>query len=587
METSRPNTPGSHSGATAVGLLTQNPDPPRWKFAGPWFWALLLAYVAYALGFIFRSSVVLSGKRYFLLLDDAMISMTYARNIAAGAGPVWFPGYEAVQGFSNPLWTLYMAAWHLVPIAPELRALPVQLTGVVVLVALLFVVREIARMVAAELPGVPAGPISLFSVLLTAFYLPLNEWTLRGMEVGVIALGIAAAAFGALRTAAGRADFRWWVFPLLGLLTGVRLDAALAGMVIVGWLAWALPARRASTLLFGLGSIGLCIAAQLLLSRHFFGDPLPNTYYLKISGVPLGRRVVWGAYVLYCFLAGLGLWLWVPIGVLGWTMRAKSLLLLLLLFAGQAAYSVYVGGDSWEWWGGANRFIAVAMPGLFVAIAASLVWIAARTGALGSASTTGPRASFARSGVVAALGFLTLLQVNSYEFARTSSIFIALLGQQPHELDTHEQSLRAALILQKNSAPTARIAVAQAGVLPYFSERPCIDLLGKCDRFIAKGPNTPPANPPFVFLQNAPLPYCWPGHTKFNYTYSLREPMPDLVQLWSDMGPVEELLRRNYVTVTLGGTKYLLLRNTTAIRLRSPGTGGPPAAEPGPAASSP
>ena len=43
------------------------------------------------------------------LFDDAMISMRYARNLAEGHGLVFNAG-EYVQGFSNPLMTLLMAA---------------------------------------------------------------------------------------------------------------------------------------------------------------------------------------------------------------------------------------------------------------------------------------------------------------------------------------------------------------------------------------------------------------------------------------------------------------------------------------------
>ena len=35
--------------------------------------------------------------------DDSWISVRYAENLAAGAGPVWNPGGPRVEGFSNPL----------------------------------------------------------------------------------------------------------------------------------------------------------------------------------------------------------------------------------------------------------------------------------------------------------------------------------------------------------------------------------------------------------------------------------------------------------------------------------------------------
>ncbi len=87
---------------------------------------LLLSYAVYAAAFIYHTSFRVGGERYFCLFDDAMISMRYARNLAEGHGLVWNPGGERVQGFTAPLWTLYMSLWHLLPIPERLMSLPIQ-----------------------------------------------------------------------------------------------------------------------------------------------------------------------------------------------------------------------------------------------------------------------------------------------------------------------------------------------------------------------------------------------------------------------------------------------------------------------------
>ena len=46
------------------------------------------------------------------------------------------------------------------------------------------------------------------------------------------------------------------------------------------------------------------------------------------------------------------------------------------MLAVQVLYSVYVGGDAWEYWGGSNRYICIAMPGLFVLLSYALFWSA-------------------------------------------------------------------------------------------------------------------------------------------------------------------------------------------------------------------
>src|SRR5436305_1204757 len=81
------------------------------------FRLIVVGFVVYAGLFIYRTSFVVRGERYFSLFDDAMISMRYARNLAHGYGLVWNPGGERVEGFTNPLWVVYMAAIHVLPLA--------------------------------------------------------------------------------------------------------------------------------------------------------------------------------------------------------------------------------------------------------------------------------------------------------------------------------------------------------------------------------------------------------------------------------------------------------------------------------------
>jgi len=89
--------------------------------------AIVLAAVYYGV-FIFKTSFLLNGERYFCLYDDAMISMRYAKNLAQGFGLVWNPGGERVEGFTNPLWVLFMAGLHLLPVPAAKMSLLVQIS---------------------------------------------------------------------------------------------------------------------------------------------------------------------------------------------------------------------------------------------------------------------------------------------------------------------------------------------------------------------------------------------------------------------------------------------------------------------------
>ena len=142
-------------------------------------WSPILAVIAvfgiYSGIFISRTSFVIDGQRYFSLFDDPMISMRYAKNLAAGAGPVWNPGGDPVEGFSNPLWVGVMAMVHVLPLPLSETSLAVQVLSGLLLAANLVLVGMLAR----ELSG-GKGLVAFVAVALTAFYYPLNNWALLG-----------------------------------------------------------------------------------------------------------------------------------------------------------------------------------------------------------------------------------------------------------------------------------------------------------------------------------------------------------------------------------------------------------------------
>ena len=128
---------------------------------------ILAGFAWYAANYIRATSFVVNGQRYFVLFDDAMVSMRYAWNLAHGFGAVWNPG-EYVEGYTNPLWMLYMAFWHLFPISTSSISLVIQVSGAVFLGLNLLVIYKIVKHLSDE-------TLALFAALvLTAFYGPLG-----------------------------------------------------------------------------------------------------------------------------------------------------------------------------------------------------------------------------------------------------------------------------------------------------------------------------------------------------------------------------------------------------------------------------
>lgn len=313
--------------------------------------------------FILRTAFEIDGQLYFTLRDDAMVSMRYARNLAEGHGLLWNPGGEPVEGYTNFLWVLWMAILHLMPVAEAKLSLLVSLTGAVLLLANAWVVWEIATRISSR----TAATIAL---VLTAFYYPLIYWTLRGMEVGLLTLLINLALLQAVRWRRGESNASLsFVAVLLSLSVLTRPDAVVpAGVVAVGLISMAPEGRRLKCFVTLMGAVGLTLAAHTAFRLLYYGDPLPNTYYLKITGVTLAERLGRGVEVLVPILKQ---HLLVPIVVALYSLRRirePQVGILWAMFLALVFYSIYVGGDAWEYFGFANRYIAVGMPALLILV---------------------------------------------------------------------------------------------------------------------------------------------------------------------------------------------------------------------------
>ncbi len=332
------------------------------------FFLLVAAFSIYGLIFIYTTSFVVRGVRYFSLFDDAMISLRYAKNLVDGYGLVWNPGGPRVEGFTNPLWVLFMAFWHLFPISASKISLTIQLSALALLVSNLFAVRRISLFVSGG-----SNAVSLVAVALTAFYLPLNNWSLQGMEVAALTPLVSYAAWLGLRCLA-TSKFTPMLYLLLGVGTLIRMDMMVVLVGVTLFLAVADKQNRGLHIACGLGALLLFGGAQTILRLAYYGDWLPNTYYVKLDGSSLLMRLARGLYVLGWFVASMSLvvflWTFVSVAI----RRDRYLLFLATLFFCQVAYSVYVGGDAWEWWGGSNRYISIVMP-LFLILLAYSLWL--------------------------------------------------------------------------------------------------------------------------------------------------------------------------------------------------------------------
>jgi hypothetical protein len=453
----------------------------------PWRYLAIGIVAALALWAIVANSLVVNGTRYFWLDDDLMISMRYARNLAAGHGPVWNPG-ERVEGYTNPLWMVAMAAVHLVQVADAKTSLVIRLVNLALMGWVLILAERLLRRFVPD-PGL-ALPALLVPL---ALCYDLLYWGLHGFETTLLTAVFLLFVTRVLEEEEAGPSTTTWL--LLGLLPLIRSDAH--ALFAAGALFAAAVARDRGKALRGVATAAIAPLAHLLFRYTYYGEILPNTYYLKVAGNPLGVRLRAGASYLAYF--GVFYWMYVLLSGIGaWASgkSAKRALLLSLLLP--IASTWWVGGDMYF----GARFLAPIVPVLMVlALVAVRDLCAERNPAERALTASLVLSSFIGTGFLLVLG--------------SGFSLIRLDNGGP------AQSLVTALAIARNTGPDAKIAVHAAGMVPYFSRRPAIDVLGKTDPVVAHLPAMGPEI----------------GHNKLDPAHSLGRLAPDLVvMLWLPPG---------------------------------------------------
>ncbi|HSS47947.1 MAG TPA: hypothetical protein VLX28_03275 [Thermoanaerobaculia bacterium] len=503
-------------------MTTDEPDssPSR----RPWgLWALLLLLAVWGGWLIYRTSFVLDGRRFFCLFDDAMISMTYARNLIYGHGLNWARWGEPVEGFTHPLWTFLMIPVNALPLPPRTMSLPVQLLSLLCLGGTVVVVRRLVLDHFSE----PQACHWLPAAVLTAFYYPLAYWSLVGMESGLQALLTALAVLLSLAAVHSGRDRHlplWLVCTAAFLL---RMDMLLLVVAVQVYLlvrGGLRPAGRRSWL----GGLAVFVGVSLaygLFRWFYFHDVLPNTYYLKLHGIPLVVRLLRGLALMAMFLrAHLVLVLVAGLGTAATLARRRRLALPAAVVALYFAYSVYVGGDVWEKDINvrANRFVVFVMPLLFVLLNALLnqalaAWRRDREGS-----------EAAQRFAIAALTAAALLSADGLWFEEKADDNWAnlLATQRPPLVESQRLVVWQTLFFRKLLKAQATVATAWAGIPAYFTSYRMIDILGYNDRVIAR---RNPIHP----IDEDNYESFTPGHDKYDEIRLLEEQRPDgFFQIW-------------------------------------------------------
>jgi len=497
------------------------------------------------------------GSRRFTLFDDAMISMDYGRTLAKTGELVWFPGAPRVQGFTNPLWTLWMAFVHLIGFEGSSAALIISLTGILLILASSWIIFDLVHTHSV-------GNNHLIAVLSAGslpFLYPLTYWTLRGMEVGALTffcLLLLRATVNHIRDGRVRISFSMILPIVLGIAT--RFDFAIFCVVaIAALLLWG-PAYTKMRLVALYGAIIVATAASVCLAQKvYWGSWLPNTYHLKMDGVSPIDRISRGlassakTSVLFAIIA-----IAVCSQLRSTEFHRRVVLIASAMFVAMAAYAVYIGGDAWE---GEmlNRFYATIVPLVPLIVGLSfntlrkratpaVISVALVLTTVGAGVTVNPFGfSEKHFYIVAAVSILSALIIfvlsfiprDGYVAGAIVAAICLIAGAYPMAQQQKNSDLllsrtnlfvtESVETMRDTTEAEARIATIWAGVPAYYSNRTMLDLLGKNDTFIAA---------------SAPHGAFFPGHNKWDYNYSIGELQPDVIFQIFDRGLEKDLHQR-------------------------------------------
>lgn len=544
------------------------------KLANYYKYLVLIPGVLFGLFFIFKTGVTSSLSKQFTLSDDVMISMTYAKTLAESGTFVWYESSPRVQGYTNFLWTIFLTLIHLFNLSGSLNALFVSLSNLILLILCAITVIEILHKINPDKKNQ-----NLFFGSLILIQYPLIFWSYRGFEIPLFLLCLMLLLNNFLKIESEtnisnikKYIIRNTIFSIIGFLT--RLDFLIPLAVMNILFLFRNFKNKDIFKIFFISNVFsfLTFVSLLLFQKNYYGSFLPNTYYLKVGGFSLLEKIPRGIFSTGKILPLIFL-IYFMIIFCSKKIRSKyEYRLISYTFISLVFYNIYVGGDAWEVYGFANRFLSISIPFIFflVVFADEFNLGKLKKFQVFFLSLSFYLIIFTLNSTVNPLNFnfmeirtphllywllLTILLFLSYLNKNVNYVFGILItivlslepmtyfiNNNAHILKTEYLNTEIGKELQLITTENAKVGVFWAGSIAYYSEREMIDFLGKSDNFVGRiNPKRNLNNKNYNFND------FHPGHNKWDFQYSIGELKPDIIlREWPDENFDLEIKKNNY-----------------------------------------
>ncbi len=449
--------------------------------------------------------LLLHARVYFdYTSDDAYISFRYARNLADGVGLVWNPG-EHVEGYSNFLWVMILAGAHKLgaDIVVSGRWL-----GFAFAVAAGLGTYALSRDLLDGAPGRLAG---VAAAMLLAACGTWALWSTAGLENSLMGMLVLAGVLLHIREQDGAS------LPASGVVWAAvamtRPDGLVffgvsalfkAGEALVRVRGGATSAREAVRLAAWLAGFAAVFVPYFAWRYSTYGWLFPNTYYAKVgSGIDQYNRGL--RYVMtFSREQAAALLLLVPVALALTPLRRAAGAYVLAVVAAWFAATVYVGGDSLV----RTRLFTPVMPLFYALIATSGV-------ALFITLTREERERRWIAEVAGGIACIGLLVFTLHASADGYDAQLLLLERH----GVHDRR-PVGRWMGANLPDSTVVAVVPAGIIPYESRLPTIDMLGLNDEHIAH--------------RDLHIGEFSAGHEKYDSEYVL-DKRPDIIILYDGL----------------------------------------------------
>jgi arabinofuranosyltransferase len=402
---------------------------------------------------------------FALPADDAYIVARYVRQLYDGNGLVFNPG-ERINAITSPLLTFVLAAIH--PLSQE----PVDIYRVAAALLTAWTLVAIAR---RAYPTKVDGLLFLAMTLASPF---VCFWVIGGLETPILLCACSWLTWFALSATRGNGPAQ--AFRIIGLATIAVLTRYDSVLYVAPLVILCLSRYRSDARVIGATIVcSLAVAAWVAFTYAYYGDVLPTSFYVKLTGAEGSGEVVRG--VGYVLSFGV-LTLVIPAAILRlgkreeWSEDRRVFRRVLALgMAAETVYAVFAGDKHMMY---AYRLFVPYLPSLMLLL----------SDAGGNREAVSPRQGTRAVWVILCLGYQTLLGVclyyfsenpnlslvfrrqnvvdQTYEFstigAKYTKPFLAAVRASAKEIDAHWKTVSS------TKARPMRVAALTGGTLPYY-----------------------------------------------------------------------------------------------------------------------